>query len=177
MRSSHLTDEEIQSYVDAGRFTCADNGLHFQRCRVCRKNAEQYLQLADWLARAEPQMRLAPDFIQSFMKQLPGVPGPGKNHRFLDYMAWSGGAVAVVGLLWQLKMLEPFIALIRMLGLPVSRIFQPFFSHFRDGQQKADSFVHWLVWSGLILLSALVMDFVMHRLREFLGSSARRKFI
>jgi hypothetical protein len=177
MRSSHLKDEEIQSYVDAGRFTCADHGLHFQRCPVCQKNAEQYRLLANWLGRTEPQIRLEPDFVQTFLKQLPGVPGSGKNRRFLNAAAWSVGTAALVGLLGYLKMLKPFVDLIRMCGILLSRTPQPLFTHLRSWRQNADSFVHWLVMCGLILLSALVMDVLMRRFSEFLGSAARKKFI
>jgi hypothetical protein len=177
MRSSHLKDEEIQSYVDAGRFTRADHGLHFQHCPVCQKNAEQYRLLANWLAGTEPQIRLGPDFIQTFMKRLPGLPGSGKGRRFLNAAVWSGGTAALVGLLWYFKMLKPFVDLIRTCGILLTRIPQPLFSLVRSWRQNADSFVHWLVLSGLILISALVMDALMRRFGEFLGSAARKKFI
>jgi hypothetical protein len=172
MRTSHLTDEELQSFVDTGYFVSADCGLHFQYCRVCQKNANQYRHLAHWLSRTEPRIELPHDFVSSVLIHLPSTP---KKIHFLSFLACSTGTVVVLGLMLHFKCFQPFPTLVRMLGLLVQEISHPVVSFVRSYKPEADPFVHWLVLSGLILLSALVMDTLMSRFKAILGSSGKRK--
>lgn len=69
MSSSHLTDEQLQSYLDGNQ---AGGGIedHLKSCARCRQALAAYKSLYSAMA-DDPGVRLAPNFADAVMARLP----------------------------------------------------------------------------------------------------------
>lgn len=69
MNSSHLTDDQLQSYLDRNP-TAGGIEDHLKSCARCRQALAAYRSLYSAMAE-DPGVRLAPDFAEAVMARLP----------------------------------------------------------------------------------------------------------
>jgi predicted anti-sigma-YlaC factor YlaD len=172
MRTRHLNDETIQSYLEAGRFQSAEHALHFRGCPACRETAARYRRLSRWLDSAEPRFTLPPDFIPSVLNRLerPAAAAWGSVLRWiLPAVVFSAAVFTVFRFQW----LKPFLAVTRSASALLGDIFNPLIDSARAFRPGADPFRHWLLMSCAILLFAAVLDVVMRRFKEVLVDKHR----
>jgi len=173
MRTSHLTDEVIQSYLEAGRFQNAEHALHFRGCPACRETAARYRRLGSWLDAAEPRFALPADFIPSVLERLesPAVAARGSVLRWILPVFFF--AAAAVFAILRLHWFQPFLAVTRSASSILGEILDPLATAARAFRPGADSFKTWLLMSCAILLLSGIMDAVMRRFREVLVDKHR----
>ncbi|MCK5126679.1 MAG: hypothetical protein KAR42_10520 [candidate division Zixibacteria bacterium] len=69
---SHLTDEQIQDFIDNNLDPSGDIAGHLHSCKKCQQEVENYKALFAGL-NTEPEMTLSADFADMVMDQLPEV--------------------------------------------------------------------------------------------------------
>ena len=173
MRTRHLTDEVIQSYLEAGRFQNAEHALHFRGCPACRETAERYRLLGGWLNAAEPRFALPADFIASVLGRLKGPAGAARGPVLRWILPAVFFAAAAVLTILKLHWFQPFLAVTRSASSILGEILDPLATAARAFRPGADSFKTWLLMSCAILLLSGIMDAVMHRFREVLVDKNR----
>jgi hypothetical protein len=173
MRTRHLTDEAIQSYLEAGRFESAEHALHFRGCPACRETAARYRLLGRWLGEAEPRFTLPADFIPSVLERLeaPADAARGSVPRWIlpVFFLAAAAVLAILRLHW----FQPFLAVTRAASSILGEIVDPLAAAARAFRPGADSFRYWLLMSCAILLLAGIMDAVMRRFKEVLVDKHR----
>jgi len=173
MRTRHLTDEVIQSYLEAGRFQNAEHALHFRGCPACRETAERYRLLGGWLDAAEPRFALPADFIASVLGRLKGPAGAARGPVLRWILPAVFFAAAAVLTILKLHWFQPFLAVTRSASSILGEIVDPLAAAARAFRPGADSFKTWLLMSCAILLLSGIMDAVMRRFKEVLVDKHR----
>jgi hypothetical protein len=169
MRTRHLTDDVIQSYLEAGRFEIAEHALHFRGCPSCRETAAAYRRLGLWLGSADPGFAPPADFIPSVLARLSGSPRPVLRWILPGIAVAGAAAFAVIRLRW----FEPFLAVYRTASAVISGIAVPLLDSARAFTSGGDSFKHWLLMSSAVLLMVCVLDAAMRHFKEVLVDKNR----
>jgi hypothetical protein len=164
MRTGHLTDDVIQSYLEAGRFESAEHALHFRGCPSCRETASAYRRLSRWLGAEEPGFVPPDDFIPSVLARLGGSPRPFPLWIFAGVAAAGAAVFAVIRFRW----FGPFLAVYREASAVISCIADPLIASARAFGSGGDSFKHWLLMSCAVLLMACILDAAMRHFKEVL---------
>jgi hypothetical protein len=173
MRTIHLTDEAVQSYLDSGRFENAEQALHYRKCRACQKIAERYRLLGRWLSAAEPAFSLPPDFTASVAARLPKIRSRGNGFLIAWILLACVGIASALVLFPQFHMVKPFMAVVRMYAPFLRGMVDSFTVFIRSSSPAADPLTRWLGASGLALLFALLMDPLARRFTEVLVDKNR----
>lgn len=169
MRTRHLTDDIIQSYIEAGRFENAEHALHFRGCPSCRETAAAYRRLNRWLDTAEPGFVPPADFIPSVLARLGGSPRP--------ILRWilpgTAAAGAVVFAVIRFRWFGPFLAVYRAASAVLGGIANPLLASAREFRSGGGSFKYWLLMSCAVLLMACILDAAMRHFKEVLVDKNR----
>lgn len=101
MNETHLTDEQLQAYLDGTIDDAAEVELHLEACPRCRRELEIYEQLYVTISE-EDVPELSPDFIDRVMARLPeseniadGEPLTG-GFRVRDSLVFIVAAIAMI---------------------------------------------------------------------------------
>jgi hypothetical protein len=169
MRTRHLTDDVIQSYIEEGRFENAEHALHYRGCPSCRDAAAAHRRLNRWLGSAEPGFVPPPDFIPSVLARLDGSPRPILRWILPGTAAAGAAAFAVIRFRW----FGPFQAVYRAASAVLAGIADPLLASAREFWSSGDSFKYWLLMSCAVLLMACILDTVMRHFKEVLVDKNR----
>lgn len=96
---NHLTDEQIQDYLD-GKPSLSKSSLeeHLNTCAACSKTWGHYQNLYSELKR-EPGFKLSPNFAGTVITRIPQVAQARARFKFSDVFIGSVGIAAVLGVM------------------------------------------------------------------------------
>jgi hypothetical protein len=173
MRTRHLTDEAIQSFLDAGLFRNSEHALHFRACPACRDAAARYRLLNRWLESEEPRFPLPADFIPSVLDRLCGPAGAARRSVRRWILPAIFIAAASAAAILRFGGVQPFLAISREVSSLLHGIVDPLIASAPAFRPGADSFKHWFLLSCAILALAGIMDACMRRFKEVLVDKQR----
>lgn len=105
MQNRHLTENEIQEYLDGNLSRRRTDALnHAQTCDFCRNRINEYQQLYQGLA-GETEFQLPVTFSDTVLAKLENESVPGKLWRYWNIVWWvvgllSGSAISVYYVGW-----------------------------------------------------------------------------
>jgi hypothetical protein len=119
MSLKHLTDEEIQEYLDG--YLSQQNALLFEKhleiCPHCQESLKQYQSLYVGLAN-DKGFDLPESFTKSVLSRLPAEPEPKSRFNYVNIFLTILGIIIAVGITFYYVDLKP-------LGRVISNIFVP----------------------------------------------------
>ncbi|MEA2030234.1 MAG: hypothetical protein U9N55_01380 [candidate division Zixibacteria bacterium] len=154
----HISDDEMQAYLDQSDFSEKDNLKHHLRtCSWCRNRFRQYQQLYEGLGK-DSGYKLPEGFSDSVMARLSIVSSVSSVHRQLNVLWGSLGLIATLCLVWYFIDLESLAVCFTRPFTPLVQVGQVILLQIRDFLSIADGYAVPLVASGLIILGVAVVD-------------------
>jgi len=169
MAHRHLTDDEIQSFLD-GNLSQADIVGHLQTCEYCQYQLKQYQQLYIELAH-DKGFNLSTDFARRVISRLQTEPSRSLMQRLWDVSIWVVGLLAGVVTSFyfiDLKLVSKEISeALSSLGTLNSAML----SVFKTFDKSLNLNIPQLAIAGFVLMLILAIDhFILHRIRNLRSS-------
>ncbi len=156
MPVSHLTDEQIQLYLDGGAVG-EPVVEHLHSCPVCRRELHAYRQLYREL-RQDPEEELAPGFAETVMVRLASESArPARSSRAVSVLACLGIAAAVVSAVYFVN-----LGVVWGVTATVTAYLGRIAVHVVDALQSSTASMgippHLGIFTGLVLLTVALLD-------------------
>jgi anti-sigma factor RsiW len=97
MAVRHLSDEQIQRYLDGDMSRDSDAAHHLQHCPACMRQLELYREVYEGLQQ-DVGFELTPDFAESFMARLAAVSEKSSRASFVGLILLVFGTAVTAGL-------------------------------------------------------------------------------
>ncbi|RKX30019.1 MAG: hypothetical protein DRP47_00155 [Candidatus Zixiibacteriota bacterium] len=166
MAIRHLTDEELQSYLDRGD-TCEVEHLetHMRSCKLCQDRFSQYQRLYAGLEQ-DNGYELSPGFSETVMTRL-AIAAPEISTSRPRELLWAGvGLIATLCLVGYFIDLESIILSLARSFAPLYHVEQTVLTQIKDSLTATEGYPMPLLFSGLILLGVSVADSLLLSLRS-----------
>jgi len=166
MELRHLTDEEIQNYLDGN--LSPENKFaqrHLKRCKLCQKTLKEYkslyLELKD-----EKGFRLSRGFASSVISKLPKEPVARSQSKYAEILLVIVGIVAAGFTTLHFVDVKPLVRMITQILLPQFEFISASFGSIANLLEGLNINSSLLVFSGLTLLIIRVLDYIILHLRR-----------
>ena len=158
MNSKHLSDEEIQNFLDNSQNTGrSETESHLSSCRACREAVEAYRTVFAGL-RSKPQDLLSVEFTDTVMATLPEKSRPGRAYGILSAAGLAVILIAGLFITQQYIDLAPVGKTVAQSLMPTIDIQAP---ELLDRDFGTFSNIHkynlWVI-AGLVVLSLTIID-------------------
>lgn len=163
MNREHLTDEELQEFLDESLSLGKSRMDHIQSCESCRRALEAYRNLFTGI-RTDPGFKLPRHFAKTVAAKAMRKVNPLATHRF-EITLIAAGVLVVLGLGILLTHFPPFIETIRKVALPQefdSAVVQPI-RRMLDGLNGS---LILIPFAGLALVFVLFIDRFINKSRQ-----------
>ena len=164
MAVRHLTDEQIQRYLDGNISRDSDAAHHLQHCPACMRQLELYREVYEGLHR-DVGFELAPGFAESVMARLAAVSEKSSRVSLVGLILLVFGTVSVAGLalyFLEVKALTEMLASLSAIGVDFS---SSFVESLRMATASLGVSMNIMLSSGLILLTFAAIDRILVRFR------------
>ena len=165
MAVRHLTDEQIQRYLDGDMSRDSDVVYHLQHCPVCQRQLELYREVYEGLHR-DVGFELAPGFAESVMARLAAVSEKSSRVSLVGLILLVFGTVSVAGLalyFLEVKALTEMLASLSTVGINFG---SSFIESLRMATASLGVSTDIVLSTGLILLTFAILDRLLIRLRS-----------
>lgn len=171
MSHKHLTDDEIQNFLD-GNLSEAQTDVvdHLQTCEFCQKQLRHYQQVYVELAH-DKGFNLSADFSATVISRLQDEASRSLRQRLWDISIWIVGIlIGVVISIYFIDLKSLSKDMTQSLGA-LSSFGSIMLSFFKTFEKSLNLNIFQLVTAGCVLLLILAIDhFILQRIRN-LGSS------
>ncbi len=158
MRLKHITDDEIQDYLD-GNISSEMKSIegHLEVCDACQANLERYRLLYGEL-KNEEDIRLSPYFSEAVMSRLPASSAKKTRYNYLNILMIVLGIVLSIAVTVQYFDVESLLS-----ALPGKSSFNieiaPFdFSEAKDMVSRLGSGLNLLLFAAAVIILVAVID-------------------
>ncbi|KPJ48628.1 MAG: hypothetical protein AMJ41_04570 [candidate division Zixibacteria bacterium DG_27] len=158
MSDRHLTDEELQSYLDSD-FTEDREWIqsHLQVCEHCREELVQYQQLYFGLSE-DVGFELSPEFAESVISRIPEPAALARQRRFMSVFASISGAILGVAVLLYFTGLRPLLGFAEHIGHQIASFVISVSASFSELFSALNVNTHLLVYVAVVLALTLILD-------------------
>jgi len=166
MEHKHLTDDEIQDFLD-GNIPRGETDLrhHLERCEICTAALEQYKTVYVGLHK-EPEFRLPKNFARSIVSKIsPEHPIPS-FFMSADIIPIVIGLVFALGAIFYFVDLKPVVEIIARISLPESAFKATFLTPVKNLLATLNGNVGLLLFAGVALLFVAIVDHIIGKLRH-----------
>ena len=164
MAVRHLTDEQIQRYLDGDMSRDSDAAYHLQHCPACQRQLELYREVYEGLQQ-DVSFELAPGFAESVMNRLAAAPERSPRVSSVGLILLAFGTVAVAGLalyFLEVKALTEVLASLSAFGVEFG---SSFVESLRVTMASLGVSMDIVLSTGLILLTFAAIDRILVRYR------------
>jgi hypothetical protein len=159
MSLRHLTDEEIQEYLD-GNFSCENVLLierHLEICPHCQESLKQYQSLYVGLVNDEG-LDLPKSFAKSVIARLPAEAKPKSHFNYANVFLTILGIIIAVGITFYYLDLKPLGRAILNIILPQYEFGSAFVTSVKSFLVGLNGNLSLLAFAGLTLLIIAALD-------------------
>jgi len=166
MNKRHLTENELQSYLDSD---ISENQewieAHLEFCEECREELAQYQQLYLGL-NEDVGFKLPPEFADSVISRIPEPAALPRQRRFLNVFASISGAVAGVAVLLHFTGLGALLGFAEYIGHQLASFVTAVSGGFSELFSALNVNTHLLLYVAIVLAFTLMLDHILlHRKR------------
>jgi anti-sigma factor RsiW len=164
MAVRHLTDEQIQRYLDGDMSRDSDAAYHLQHCPACQRQLQSYRKVYEGLQQ-DVGFELAPGFAESVMTRLAAAPERSSRVSFAGLILLIFGTVAVAGLalyFFEVKALTKMLASLSTMGISFG---SSIVESLRVTTASLGVGMDIMLSAGLILLTFAAIDRILVRYR------------
>jgi len=164
MAVRHLTDEQIQRYLDGDMSRDSDVAYHLQHCLACQQQLELYRKVYESLQQ-DVGFELAPGFAESVMTRLAAASEKSSRTSLVGLILLVFGTIALAGLalyFFEVKALTEILASLSAFGAEFG---SSFVESLRSATASLGVSMDIMLSTGLILLTFAVIDRILVRYR------------
>ncbi len=165
MAVRHLTDEQIQRYLDGGISRDSDASHHLQHCQACMRQLELYREVYESLQQ-DVGFKLTPGFAESVMTRLAATSEKSSRVSLAGLILLVFGTVVTTGLalyFLEVKALTEMLASLSTVGINFG---SSFVESLRMATASLGVSTDIILSTGLILLTFAILDRLLIRLRS-----------
>lgn len=160
----HLTDEQIQRYLDGDMSRDSDTTYHLQHCPACQRQLELYRKVYESLQQ-DVGFELAPGFAESIMNRLAATSEKSSRFSLAGLILLAFGTVALAGLalyFLEVKALTEMLASLSTVGINFG---SSIVESLKAATASLGVSMDIMLFTGLILLTFAAIDRILVRYR------------
>ncbi len=166
MAIRHLTDEEIQDYIDGNLSTESRSvHTHLRRCQLCQKALAEYQSLYLGL-KDDKGFKFSSNFAKSVISKLPQEPATKSHFKYAEIFLVTMGLVVAGFAAFYFVDLKPLGETIARILLPQFHFISESFLSMRSLLTQLNINISLLVFSGLTLLIIGALDHILFHPRR-----------
>lgn len=166
MEHKHLTDDEIQDFLD-GNILHGETDLrhHLDTCEICTAALEQYKMLTVGLQK-DPEFHLPRNFARSILSKLSPEHSIPSFFMSTDIILIVIGSVLALGAIFYFVDLKPVVEIIARITLPKTAFKTTFLTPVKNLLATLNGNVGLLLFAGVVLLFVAIVDQIIVKLRH-----------
>ncbi len=171
MEINHLTDEQIQDYIDGNPVVNRQEiESHMEGCAKCAREMRHYRKLSMMLS-SEPEFELAPDFASEVVAFMNEQGAEKFFHKLAQVTMWVAGAVVGLILLIQFTDFEEAFKGFTSGGEDGKGYFDVVVGAFQNLFAGSEANIAMIALAVAVIFTIFVIDRLISRARKDLGST------
>ncbi|MCK4574736.1 MAG: hypothetical protein KAU36_10195 [candidate division Zixibacteria bacterium] len=163
MSLEHLSDKQVQAYLDAGCPGGSEVSDHLDVCRECRKLVSEYQAVFSALG-DETEFALSEKFTDATMAKIKAFEAPADSIERSFFWLWTGVAASCLIAAWFLIGGERIAQTLKAIIAWDPSWHPPrFFTILQELYAQSPSAFSLLLWAGLIIVGAAIVDKIVHQ--------------
>jgi hypothetical protein len=166
MNENHLTEEEIQEYLDGNPSTSAvDIQNHLESCERCSHAMAQYRALYGQLT-AEPGYKLSKNFAQSIISKLDAAESSPFSFPLTEIIIIVVGVIIALAAAVYFVDMKPLLQSFAKISFPRLGLNTSLFTPVKNLLNDLNGSLILIPFAGLALLSVALIDRFVHKLKN-----------